>query len=104
MPSAICFIEKLRLQRPLQRGGDEWESGNWNLTSEKAEAFVGKRIYFHAKKGEESYFGGVVTGYRVLPSDHQDASRIVIRFTRDEEGKGFVAGRLGWGKEYKTIP
>ncbi len=105
MPTAICFIEKMRKQRPIERGSATWESGNWDVTEAKAASLVGQRIYFHEKQAEESYFGGVVTGYRVLPDDHPETpGRIVFSFTPDDTGKGFVAGRAGWGNEQKTIP
>ncbi len=105
MPSAICFIEKLRKQRPLQHGGAEWESGNWDVAPEKAETLIGKRIYFHEKQAERSYFGGVITGYRVLPPDHpENPGRVVFTFNRDSDGQGFLAGPSGWRNEQKTIP
>ncbi len=105
MPTAICFIEKMRKQRPIVRGGNDWESGNWHVSQEKAQSLVGKRIYFHEKQAEPSYFGGLITGFHVLPADHpENPGRIVFVFTRDDEGKGFRAGSTGWGNEQKTIP
>lgn len=105
MPSAICFIEKMRKQRPLQPGSSAWESGNWDVSLEKAESLVGKRIYFHEKQAEPSYFGGTITSYHVLPQDHPETpGRIVFTFTRDAEGRGFNAGSSGWRNEQKTIP
>ena len=105
MTSAICFIEKMRKQRPLQPGGSEWESGNWDVAPAKAEALVGKRIYFHEEQAEPSYFGGVITKFRVLPANHPETPRrIVFTFTRDAQGIGFNAGRSGWRNEQRTIP
>lgn len=105
MPSAICFIEKLRKQRPVVRGGTEWESGNWDVAEEKAKSLVGKRIYFHEKQADLSYFGGVITGFRVLPQDHEEnPGRVVFTFNRDDAGQGFSAGSAGWRNEQKTIP
>ncbi|MEO8005430.1 MAG: hypothetical protein ABI771_11030 [Betaproteobacteria bacterium] len=105
MPSAICLIERLRKQLPLVRGGNEWESGNWDIAEKKAEALVGSRIYFHQKQAEPSYFGGTITAYRVLPVDHpQTPGRIVFTFVRDAQGRGFTAGSTGWRNEQKTIP
>lgn len=105
MPSAICFIEKMRKQRPVTKGSSEWVSGNWDVSEGKAAALVGKRIYFHEKQAEPSYFGGVITSYGVLPPDHPETpGRIVFTFTRDDDGKNFVAGPTGWRNEQKTIP
>lgn len=105
MVTAICFIEKLRKHRRLQPGGAEWESGNWDVAIQKAEVLVGKRIYFHEKQAELSYFGGVITGYRVLPPNHLDnPGRVVFTFLRDNDGSGFRAGPDRWRNEQKTIP
>ena len=104
MPSAICFIEKMRKQRPVAKGSNEWESGNWDVSQEKAASLVGKRIYFHEKQAERSYFGGVIIGFHVLPENHPETpGRIVFTFTRDEQGKDFLAGTDGWRNEQKTI-
>lgn len=105
MPSAICFIEKMRKQHRIHLNGDLWESGNWDVAEEKAASLIGKRIYFHEKQAEESYFGGTITSYRVLPMDHPETpGRIVFSFTADAAGRGFAAGSAGWRNEQKTIP
>lgn len=104
MTIGICFVEKLRKHRRLQPGGAEWESGNWDVSTNKAELLLGKRIYFHERQADRSYFGGVITGYRILPPDDPDnPGRIVFRFTRDEAGTGFLAGSEGWSYEQKTL-
>ena len=95
----------MRKQRRLQPNGDLWESGDWDVAEEKAASLVGSRIYFHEKQAEESYFGGTITGYRVLPPDHPATpGRIVFSFTADAAGRGFSAGTAGWRYEQKTIP
>jgi hypothetical protein len=105
MPTAICFIEKKRKQRPVSKGSNEWESGNWDVSQAKAASLVGKRIYFHEKQAEPSYFGGVIVSFQVLPANHSESpGRIVFTFTRDEHGMNFIAGPDGWGNEQKTIP
>ncbi len=105
MPTAICFIEKMRKQRPVTKGSNDWESGNWDVSQEKAAALIGKRIYFHEKQAEPSYFGGVIISVHVLPHSHPKApGRIVFTFIRDEQGKNFLAGPDGWRNEQKTIP
>jgi hypothetical protein len=105
MPSAICFIEKMRKQRPLQPGSSSWQSGNWDVSQDKVQSLIGKRIYFHEKQAEASYFGGMITSFDVLPADHPETpGRIVFTFTPDAEGRGFNAGSTGWRNEQKTIP
>ncbi|SEA42480.1 MULTISPECIES: hypothetical protein [Acidovorax] len=105
VPSAICFIERMRKQRRIDPNGSEWESGDWDVAEAKAALLIGKRIYFHEKQAEESYFGGTITGYRVLPMDHPATpGRIVFSFTPDAAGRGFSAGSNGWRFEQKTIP
>ena len=105
MPTAICFIEKMREQKRIKDGSDEWESGNWAIKPEKAEALVGKRIYFHEKQIEPSYSGGTIKGFTVLPQDHAKyPGRIVFTYVPDGEGIGYLAGAEGWRNERKTIP
>lgn len=105
MPTAICFIEKMRKQHPIVRGGPEWESGNWDIAEAKAAALVGKRIYFHETQAGLSYYGGEITGFRVVPADDPETpGRVVFTFTPDAAGRGFTAGRTGWRNEQKTIP
>lgn len=104
MPTAICFIEKMRKQHRIILSGNDWESGDWKVSPKKAQSLLGKRIYFHEKQVELSYFGGVITGFRILPASHPDTpGRIVFAFTRDNDGTGFRAGAAGWGTEQKTI-
>jgi hypothetical protein len=105
VPTAICFIEKMRKQRPLQPGSSSWESGNWDVSQEKAQSLVGRRIYFHEKQAEASYFGGTITAFAALPQDHPETpGRIVFTFCPDAKGRGFHAGPSGWRNEQKTIP
>jgi len=105
LPTAICFIERMRKQRRIDPNSTEWESGDWDVAAEKAASLVGKRIYFHERQAEVSYFGGAITGYRVLPEDHPATpGRIVFSFIPDAQGRGFAAGSAGWGFEQKTIP
>jgi hypothetical protein len=95
----------MRKQRRLDPRGTEWESGNWDVSVDKAESLDGKRIYFHLKQAELSYFGGTIIGYRVLPHDHPETpGRIVFKFIPDAEGRGYNAGSSGWRNEQKTIP
>jgi hypothetical protein len=100
MPTAICFIEKMREQKPIKDSNNEWESGNWVVAKEKAESLIGKRIYFHEKQIEPSYSGGVITNFHVHP---ETPNRIVFTYIPDNEGIGYLAGDEGWRNEQKTI-
>lgn len=105
MPTAICFIEKMRKQKRIKDGSNEWESGNWRVALKKAKSLIGKRIYFHKKQIEPSYSGGIIKAFQVLPKDHPETpGRIVFTFIQDDEGIGYLAGAEGWGVEQKTIP
>lgn len=100
MPTAICFIEKMREQKPVKDSNDEWESGNWVVKPEKAESLIGKRIYFHEKQKEPSYSGGIIKAFH----DSNIPDRIVFTYIPDNEGIGYLAGSENWGVEQKTIP
>jgi hypothetical protein len=105
MPTAICLIEKLQKQRPVERGSEYWESGNWKVAEKTAKSLVGARIYFHETKSKRSYYGGVITDFRVTPGEQADTpGRVSFIFVPDREGVGFVAGPIGWKREQKTIP
>ena len=105
MPTAICFIERKRNQKRIEKGSDEWESGDWDVSPAKAQTLIGKRIYFHEKQADPSYFGGIITGFHICPTDNpKSRTRIVFAFIRDNEGSGFSAGSDGWRQDQKTIP
>ena len=100
----IHLIERARKQKLLDRSSQSYESGNWVVSQSTAESLVGGRIYFHEAQAGPSYFGGVITGFRVLPNPDVDAERIVFAFTADRDGIGVLAGTDGWGNEKKIIP
>lgn len=98
----VHFIEKLRNQKTIDRTTHSCESGNWQVAHAKAQSLIGGRIYFHETQAGESYFGGVITGFRILPPPDPQAGRVVFIFTADQEGKGVRAGNSGWRNEQKT--
>jgi len=104
MPSGICLIERVRAFKMVGKDFKNWTSGDWAISVARAQELVGKRIYFHEGQAKPAYFGGVITGFTILPDDHPTPGRIVFAFKADDAAKGFVAGRTGWGNEQKTIP
>ena len=98
----IHFIEKLKNQKLLDRTSHSYESGNWDVAYSKAQSLVGSRIYFHEAQASPSYFGGVITGFRILPQPDLSAGRVVFLFTADQQGRGVLAGMAGWRNEQKT--
>ncbi|WP_046110848.1 hypothetical protein [Aquincola tertiaricarbonis] len=105
MPSAICFIEKANNIRQIDREAHRYESGNWVVAEEKAASLVGRRIYFLETQAGESFYGGTIESFRVLPDNHPTApKRVVFTFIADQAGRGFRPGPDGWSTEQKTLP
>jgi hypothetical protein len=63
-----------------------WESGWWVLTEDEAKKLIGGHIYFHRKKSEPSFYGGVIFEF-----EYRDACR------------GIKADRCGWSMEKKIV-
>ena len=99
----IHFIERNRDFKRLDRSSHSYESGDWVVSHVKAQSLVGCRIFFHEAHASPSYFGGVITGFRVLPPSDPLAGRVVFIFTADQNGKGVSAGASDWRNEQKTI-
>lgn len=86
---------------------DEWESGFWRLTADRAGLLVNGQMFFHTKQKEPSHFGGVILGCR--PATRDDAreeehiGRIIFRIRASNEFKGVKAGSRGWAYEKKIV-
>jgi hypothetical protein len=99
----IHFIERAKNYKLLDRVSHSYESGNWDVAHSKAQSLIGCQIYFHDAQASPSYFGGLITGFRVLPPSDSQAGRVVFIFTANNNCKGVRAGTNGWRNEQKTI-
>src|SRR5687768_9730960 len=63
MTRKIHLIEKLGLFQKVD--GNIYESGNWDISTQRADELIGGDIYFHKKQKETSFFGGKILGYRI---------------------------------------
>ena len=95
----IHLIENVRKFIRLQ--DDVWESGWWGLNENKARELVGSAIYFHRKRTEPSFYGGIIKGYRVEP-DGVHQGRIVFKFLYSHDCRNIKTDKTGWSKEMKV--
>ena len=79
-----------------------WESGWWILDESKAQKLVGGEIYFHRKRQEPSFYGGMILGYRV-EQDGQNQGRIIFRLQHSQSCRNVRTDKLGWSKQMKII-
>ena len=98
----LHFIEKARVFQRISKEMNLWESGNWVLSKEVAEASVGGDIYFHTEQVKPSYFGGEITEVRRL-EEGPDAGRYVFTFKMTIAHKGVKTEKQGWGMEKKIV-
>ena len=80
----------------------EWESGSWSIDENKAKELVGGEIYFHEKQQEPSFFGGIITGYRI-EQDEQNKARIVFSLRYTAKCRNVKTEKQGWAKKMKII-
>ena len=69
-------------------GHPRYESGDWDISTQEAEALIGGTLHLHQTKRTPSYFGGVIESYRVVETDNAHSTRIafVVRSTLDARG------------------
>lgn len=79
-----------------------WESGWWSLDEEKVKGLIGGNIYFHKTQQEPSFYGGMITGYRI-EQDGQHQGRVVFTIKYSEKCRNVRTGRYGWSKRMKII-
>ena len=46
-----------------------YETGTWPVTDDVANEAVGGRLYLHAARAEDAYYGGTIQGWRADPAD-----------------------------------
>lgn len=79
-----------------------WESGWWSLDESIARELVGGEIYFHKKQMEPSFFGGVITGYRIV-RDEQHLGKVVFVLQYKADCRNVRTDKNGWSKKMKII-
>jgi hypothetical protein len=100
--AAIHLIERKSLFSRVTSPSTEYESGFWSLSEAQAQLLVGGKIYFHQRQIEPSFYGGVITGFRVQQGEPHNG-RIIFRFEPNPECRGIRAGRGGWQFEKKIV-
>lgn len=79
-----------------------WESGWWALNESEAARLVGGRIYFHKVQQERSFYGGDITGYRVVQDGEHDGL-IVFEFKHNRDCRDVKTDKAGWIKKMKMV-
>jgi len=79
-----------------------WESGWWALDENRAATLVGGKIYFHKGLQESSFYGGDITGYRVV-QDGEHAGLIVFEFKHNKDCRDVRTDKGGWVKKIKIV-
>ena len=87
---------------PEQSGSRVFESGFWDLSPDQASMLVGKEIYFHLKKTDGAFFGGIITGARTK-EDNPGQGRIIFTFNALASFKNKKTGAADWRKEIKIV-
>lgn len=100
MPERIHLIERESNFSKLE--GNRCKSCCWAITSQKADALVGKDIYFHKKQKEPSYFGGKILEYELV-TEGENIGRVIFHFEFTREHKNVSAGDGGWSNEMKIV-
>lgn len=98
----IHLIERDNRFMCNDRSTQDWDSGFWRIDTSDAATLVGGNIYFHEKQATPSFFGGVITGYKVEQKGEWKG-RIVFRFTASEDHKDVETAREGWVREKKIV-
>ncbi len=79
-----------------------WESGWWGLEESEAAKLVGGKIYFHKEQQERSFYGGNITGYRVV-QDGVHKGLIVFEFKHNKECRDVKTDKNGWSRKVKIV-
>ena len=81
---------------------NDWESGWWNLDEGVVKKLVGGEIYFHKSRSAPSYYGGIITGYRI-EQEGQYRGMIVFRLKHSLSCRNVKTGICGWSQKIKII-
>ena len=89
------------LKETVQKSGI-WDSGNWVVTADEAQRLIGGTLYLHETKGERSYFGGRITGFRPIVTDDRIQDRMILTFEFLQQARN-VAWRPGSGVRHSQL-
>ncbi len=81
---------------------NDWESGWWNLDEGVVKKLVGGEIYFHKTRSTPSYYGGIITGYRI-EQEGQYQGMIVFTLKHNLSCRNVKTGIRGWSRKIKII-
>lgn len=65
----------------------EFESGFWTLYETEAEKLINGMVYLHQKKSEPSFFGGVISGFRLAGGQEPYPGKIVFKVKAQDDCK-----------------
>jgi hypothetical protein len=81
---------------------NDWESGWWKLDEGVVKKLVGGEIYFHKTRQAPSFYGGIITGYRI-EQEGQYQGMIVFRLKHSLSCRNVKTGTGGWSHNIKII-
>ncbi|MBI1201447.1 MAG: hypothetical protein GC182_02940 [Rhodopseudomonas sp.] len=82
----------------------DFESRAWDISEDEAKEIVGGMICFHETKAPPSYFGALVTGYRIEHTDNAHSARVVFTLTALPDAKSRAwSGRADVMASYSGI-
>lgn len=99
---AIHLIQKDKTLRPepIAPRSNEYRSGFWDLTTERAAELTGKSIYFYEAQNGQAFFGGIIRGFN-QKTDEPWRGRIIFTLAASRSMKGHHTGPDGWSNEMK---
>jgi hypothetical protein len=100
--TAIHLIERSDNVRKTDRLKNEWETGFWPVTEEKAQKLVGATLYLHRSKHQPSHFGGKILAYRIEQAG-PSAGCVVFTVRAAVDCKDVKTDAKGWTKDHKIF-
>ncbi|MGQ0749401.1 MAG: hypothetical protein ACT4PS_02590 [Betaproteobacteria bacterium] len=100
--TAIHLLERSDNVRKTDRLKNEWDSGFWDVTEEKAQKLVGALLYLHRSKHQPAHFGGRILSYRTAPAG-PFSGRIVFTLRATADCKDVKTNLKGWTNDHKII-
>lgn len=100
--TAIHFIERSDNVRKIDSRKNEWESGFWPLTEERAQKLVGATLYLHRSKHQPSHFGGRILSYRIEQAGPSSGC-VVFTVRAALDCKDVKTEPKGWAKDHKIF-